>query len=85
MGKQYHFVVVYDEESNSFSMDYDTQEVKFQNAPIYNKGTDEWEELTSDNFQNAEGIYSRAAVAIGDVVNKYLGGWIFGKDENRRF
>jgi hypothetical protein len=63
MGKQYHFVVVYDTETNEFEVDYDTQEAKFDNEPIWNNQTEEWEgfgeELDDDNS-----TYNRVADAL---------------------
>jgi hypothetical protein len=43
MTRQYHFIVMFDEETNTWSMDYDTEEFAFPNGTIYNQATKEWE------------------------------------------
>lgn len=43
MSRQYHFVVMFDEETNRWTLDYDTEESAFPNGTIYNQATREWE------------------------------------------
>ena len=43
MSRQYHFIVMFDEETNRWTMDYDTEEFAFPNGTIYNQATKEWE------------------------------------------
>jgi hypothetical protein len=63
MAKQYHFVVVYDEETGEFSLDYDTQDVKFDNRPVYDTDADEWENCAG-HTDDDNSTYNRAADAI---------------------
>jgi hypothetical protein len=68
MARQYHFVVQYNDETNEYWMDYDSQEAKFDNCPIYNTETDEWERLTEEHFDDDSTIYNRAGDALSHAV-----------------
>ena len=68
---QYHFVVMYDDETNEFAVDYDTQEAKFHDCPIYNTKTDEWLELTGEHIDNDDSTYNKAADTLYNTV-QYL-------------
>ena len=68
MARQYHFVVHYDDILDEYWMDYDTQEAKFDNCPIYNTETDEWERLTEDHFDDDNTIYNRSSDALADAI-----------------
>jgi hypothetical protein len=68
MATQLHFVVMYDEDKDEFFMDYESQEVKFKNAPIFNTETDEWEQLTEEHFDSDSTIYNRAGDALAHAV-----------------
>lgn len=63
MAKQFHFVVMYDEETGKFEMDYDTQDVKFDNCPIYDVDADEWENCLG-HLDDDNSTYNRAADTI---------------------
>ena len=43
MSKLYHYVVMFDEETNGWSVDIDGEEVAFPNGTIYNNETRGWE------------------------------------------
>ena len=43
MSKLYHYVVMFDEDSNSWSVDVDGEEAAFPNGTIYNNETRGWE------------------------------------------
>ena len=43
MSRQYHFIVMFDEETNRWSLDYDSEEDAFPNGTIHNLATKEWE------------------------------------------
>lgn len=43
MSKLYHYVVMFDEDSNSWSVDIDGEEAAFPNGTIYNNETRGWE------------------------------------------
>lgn len=69
MSKQYHFVVCYDSRNKTWNMDYDSQDSKFQGAPIYDPEIDEWELLTNDIRENDDSIYNRAGDLLAKAVN----------------
>ena len=70
MSKQYHFVVCYDSHNKTWNMDYDSQDAKFQGAPIYNREIGEWELLTSDIWDDDDSVYNRAGDLLARAVNK---------------
>ena len=43
MSRLHHYVVMFDEESNKWSVDIDGEEVAFPNGTIYNSQTRNWE------------------------------------------
>jgi hypothetical protein len=49
-------------------MDYDTQESKFDNSPIYNTETDEWEPLTEEHFDDDNTVYNRSSDALAMAI-----------------
>lgn len=67
MARQHHFVVCFDEETGEFSLDFDTQDVKFDNRPIYDVDADEWEQVTN-HIDDDNSIYNRAADALFSAV-----------------
>ena len=71
---QYHYVVMYDDETGRFEMDYHTQESKFNNAPLFDTNTDEWLELEARHWETDNTIYNKAAdtlyLAINDLTIK---------------
>jgi hypothetical protein len=69
VSKQYHFVVCYDTETNEFEVDYDTQDAKFDYAPVYDTTTGEWEGY-SDELNDDNSTYNRAADAVYFAMRK---------------
>ena len=63
MSKQYHFVVRYDAEANEFDVDYETQDVRFYDGPIYDVNQDQWLRL-DDELDDDDSPYNRAADAL---------------------
>ena len=61
MAREYHFVVFYDEQTDSFELDYDTQDSKFQGSPIFDKDTGEWERLEPNHWADDGSVYNKAA------------------------
>jgi len=43
MSKLYHYVIMFDEESNHWSLDIEGEETAFPNGTIYNNQTRGWE------------------------------------------
>ena len=70
--KQYHFVVKFDAETQRFEMDYDTQEEKFHNAPVFDPETNSWVELTSDDIHWDGSLYSRSGDALAFALEGLL-------------
>jgi hypothetical protein len=68
MARQYHFVVHYDDILDEYWLDYDTQEAKFDNSPIYNTDTDQWERLTEEHFDDDNTVYNRSADALARAI-----------------
>jgi hypothetical protein len=67
MGKQHHFVVYYDENTNQWNVDYDTQDIKFDNKPIYDPAEDEWLNVAGE-IDDDNSIYNRAADALYEAI-----------------
>lgn len=58
---QYHYVIMYDDETDEFQMDYDTQDVKFNGAPLFDTKTDTWVELEENHWADDSTTYNKAA------------------------
>lgn len=43
MSRQYHFVIMFDDETNQWDFDIDGEEIAFNNGTIYNDETKSWE------------------------------------------
>jgi hypothetical protein len=65
--KQHHFVVCFDEETNSFDVDYQTQDAVFNGQPIFDPASENWEPLGS-YLDDDDSIYNRAADALFEAV-----------------
>lgn len=76
--KQYHFVVFYDSETDMFELDYDTQSAKFNDEPIWNKDTEEWEELQDSDWERDESDYNRAGDLLHEIIKGARLGNIYG-------
>lgn len=67
--KQHLFVVVFDEDSREFSIDWDTTMSQFHEGNVWNQETNEWEKATiadedSTNYDKQE------------VLDTILNGWL---------
>lgn len=69
---QYHWVVSYDCESGSFSLDYDTTSAVFGNGSVFNKHTDEWRPLRDDEWENDGTLYNNAGDALYTALERDL-------------
>jgi len=54
MSKQIHYVVRYDAETGTFSIDMETANAVFNNGNVYNAITDEWGWIDGDNAEESE-------------------------------
>ena len=68
MAKQFNFVVFYDTETDSFEIDYDSQEVFFHGRPVFDTELDEWVALEDSDWEERDTDYNRAADALWCVV-----------------
>ena len=68
MSKQYHFVVMYDAATNSFSLDYDTQEAKFGKEVVYDTESESWELIYSGDYYEDESDYNIAGDALAEAL-----------------
>ena len=66
MGKQYHFVVQFDTETNEFSLDIDTLYANFRSGVIFDTDKQEW--VADPEVDNLEAGYF-------DAENN-LSGWL---------
>lgn len=58
MAKQYHYVVMYDNESNSFSIEWDTTQIMLEEnqGTIFDTDTQEWEAgFSNDTYEEIAG------------------------------
>lgn len=62
-GKQYHFVVFYNETTGHFELDFDTQEAKFDGKPIFDESKNEWLGISGETYDE-NSVYNRAADAL---------------------
>lgn len=67
--RQYHFVVHYDAETGEFEMDYETQDGKFIDGPVYNPENDTWEDLAhNEHLDDDNSTYNRSADALAEAI-----------------
>lgn len=67
MSKQYHYVVVYDEMSNEFSIEWDTTHALMEdgNGTIFDTEEQEWSEGFEDDLYNV--LSDRLAKILGEA------------------
>jgi hypothetical protein len=71
MSKEFHYVVVFDSETEQFRMDYETQSSKFHDAPVFDseQGEGEWVALdAATTWEDDQSLYSRAADALDTMM-----------------
>jgi hypothetical protein len=73
MSKQYHFVVVYDGETGEFDVDYETQDVRFHDGPIYDTDQDSWTRIGDELFDD-NSPYNRSADALYRAMRELKAG-----------
>ena len=67
---QYHYVVVYDDTTDEYQIDYDTQEAKFDGAPLFDTTTDEWVRLKENHWADDSTTYNRAADLLYNTLQR---------------
>ena len=68
MPKRIHFVVAYDVETDTYELDYQIQEERFDDsgycAPILNNETGNWERLVDNGWEYDFSAYCRSADSL---------------------
>jgi hypothetical protein len=74
MAKQYQFIIMFDEETNRWSVDYDSEEHAFPNGTIYDTDTKTWEfgYAGDGNFVGREQEVAEAISNMLDSHNEML-------------
>lgn len=72
MSKQYHYVVVFDEESGRFDLDYDTMSAVFPNGTVYETDSNEWSAVADADLYDDESVYNKAGDAIASVLFSFI-------------
>lgn len=70
MSRQYHFVIMFDEETKQWDFDIDNEEVAFNNGTIYNKETFAWE-----FGYEGEGVYNDTDRKLTERLTTQLKKW----------
>jgi len=70
MTRQYHFVIMFDEETKQWDFDIDNEEVAFNNGTIYNKETQEWE-----FGYEGDGVYNDTDRKLAELLTTQLEKW----------
>lgn len=74
MSKRISFVVTYDIATDTYEMDYETQEERFDDAgycaSIYNTETQKWERLVDNNWEYDFSAYNRSADSLALVLER---------------
>ena len=64
MAKQFYFTVFYDTETDSFEIDYDTQEAFFHGNPVFDTELQDWVALEDSDWEEDNTDYNRSADAL---------------------
>lgn len=74
MGRQYHYIVMFDDETNEWNLDVDSEESAFPNGTIYNDEINTWEYgyAGNGNFVGIEDILSTQLSRQIDKWNSLL-------------
>jgi hypothetical protein len=65
--KQHHFVVMFDEATGQFDMDYQTQDAVFNGKPIFDTENEDWQPV-GDDLDDNESFYCVAADLIAEAI-----------------
>jgi hypothetical protein len=69
--RQYHFVIMFDEQTGSWDLDIDTLNAKFNNELIFDINTQTWRDVEED----PEGylIYLQKEAALAEILDNANG------------
>jgi len=73
MSKQIHYVVRYDTETRTFSIDMDTANAVFGNGNVYDAITDEWDWIDGDSAEECEHA-SRSWSMLNVMIDDFKSG-----------
>ena len=68
--RQYHYAIMFDEETNRWDIDIDTEESVFANGTIYNTETREWEYGYA-----GDGEFTGREQELSEELSKLLDDW----------
>jgi hypothetical protein len=68
-----HFVVKYDTETETFAVDYETQDAMFHEGAIYDNGLSCWRRPADDELDNDDSEYCRSADRLFVAVERLNG------------
>lgn len=66
---QYSYVVTYDDVNDEFTMDYETQDEKFNGKPLFDADSNQWVRLEENHWADDGTTYNRAADTLYRVVS----------------
>ena len=70
MSRQYHYAIMFDEETNRWDIDIDTEESAFNEGTIYNTDTRQWEYGYA-----GDGIFVGQEQELAEQLSKTLDKW----------
>ena len=70
MAKQFHYVVMFDEDTNEFSIEWDTTDVMLEQVEgtVFDKDTTEWTTCTDEGVEQN---YRDQSDVLADVLKSY--------------
>ena len=71
MAKQYHYVVMFDEDTKEWSIEWDTTDIMLEQVEgtIFDKDTTEW--TTCQEDENTENAYRETSDVLADILKDY--------------
>jgi len=71
MSKQYHYVVMFDEDTKEWSIEWDTTDVMLEQVEntVFHKDTTEWTMSSVD--EDTEQDYRDTSDVLADILNNY--------------
>lgn len=70
MSRKYHFVIMFNDETNQWDFDTDGEEIAFSSGTIYNNETDNWEYGYA-----GDGNYVGIEEQLAEQLSKQLDKW----------
>ena len=67
--KQYHFVIMFDEQTGAWDLDIDTLNAKFDGDLIFDNNHQEWETLNEETYD----IYCQLEAQLANILDKANG------------